>query len=180
MASLAPFNLKAWIEEHRGLLKPPAGNAQIWEDSDFMVTVIGGPNQRTDYPEFHHPFDGVAGFGEQTADVFEPGARPQGQPYPGRFGRPRHEQRHLPAPHRRIEVEPLGGAALRDPVMEKAVHRVLGERPARVPETRRRQRRADAGRISREPPRIPGSPPGRRPSGRQQRTRQAQNRNRPP
>ena len=63
MASLAPFNLKAWIEEHRGLLKPPAGNAQIWEDSDFMVTVIGGPNQRTDYhddplEEFFYQLEG--------------------------------------------------------------------------------------------------------------------------
>ena len=63
MASLAPFNLKAWIEEHRGLLKPPAGNARIWEDSDFMVTVIGGPNQRTDYhddplEEFFYQLEG--------------------------------------------------------------------------------------------------------------------------
>lgn len=49
MSQLAPFNLKNWIQEHRDLLKPPVGNAQIWQDADFMVTIIGGPNQRTDY-----------------------------------------------------------------------------------------------------------------------------------
>jgi 3-hydroxyanthranilate 3,4-dioxygenase len=49
MARLAPLNLKAWIEEHRHLLKPPVGNAMVWKDSDFQVMVIGGPNQRNDY-----------------------------------------------------------------------------------------------------------------------------------
>ena len=43
------INLKRWIEEHREFLKPPVGNAQIWRDADFIVTVVGGPNQRTDY-----------------------------------------------------------------------------------------------------------------------------------
>lgn len=44
-----PFNFQRWIEEHRHLLKPPVGNAQIWQDSDFIVTIVGGPNARTDY-----------------------------------------------------------------------------------------------------------------------------------
>jgi 3-hydroxyanthranilate 3,4-dioxygenase len=48
MSTLAPFNLNAWIEEHRHLLKPPVGNAMVW-NSDFMVMVVGGPNQRSDY-----------------------------------------------------------------------------------------------------------------------------------
>ena len=43
------IDLQRWIEEHRDLLKPPVGNAQIWRDADFIVTVVGGPNQRTDY-----------------------------------------------------------------------------------------------------------------------------------
>jgi 3-hydroxyanthranilate 3,4-dioxygenase len=43
------INLQRWIEEHRELLKPPVGNAQIWRDADFIVTVVGGPNRRTDY-----------------------------------------------------------------------------------------------------------------------------------
>jgi 3-hydroxyanthranilate 3,4-dioxygenase len=48
MSKLAPFNLKAWIEEHRHLLKPPVGNAMVW-NSEFMVMVVGGPNQRSDF-----------------------------------------------------------------------------------------------------------------------------------
>jgi 3-hydroxyanthranilate 3,4-dioxygenase len=47
--ALTPLNLKRWIEDHADLLKPPVGNAQIWEDTDFMVTIVGGPNARTDY-----------------------------------------------------------------------------------------------------------------------------------
>ena len=44
-----PINFSRWIEEHRALLQPPVGNAQIWSDSDFIVTIVGGPNARTDY-----------------------------------------------------------------------------------------------------------------------------------
>ena len=49
ISSLRAFNLQKWIDEHRDKLKPPVGNAQIWEDGEFMVTVVGGPNQRRDY-----------------------------------------------------------------------------------------------------------------------------------
>lgn len=49
MARLSAFNFQKWIDEHRHLLKPPVGNQQIWEDADLMVTVVGGPNKRTDY-----------------------------------------------------------------------------------------------------------------------------------
>lgn len=49
MAIAAPFNIKKWIEEHRHLLKPPVGNVQVWEDSEFIVMVVGGPNSRKDY-----------------------------------------------------------------------------------------------------------------------------------
>ncbi len=44
-----PVDLVAWIDEHRDALQPPVGNAQIWQDTDFIVTVVGGPNQRTDF-----------------------------------------------------------------------------------------------------------------------------------
>ena len=45
----APFNLSAGSTSTAICCKPPVGNAQIWEDADFIVTVVGGPNQRTDY-----------------------------------------------------------------------------------------------------------------------------------
>lgn len=46
---LSAFNFSKWIDENKHLLKPPVGNRQIWEDADMMVTVVGGPNKRTDY-----------------------------------------------------------------------------------------------------------------------------------
>lgn len=49
MARLQGFNFQRWIDEHQHLLKPPVGNRQIWENADLMVTVVGGPNRRTDY-----------------------------------------------------------------------------------------------------------------------------------
>lgn len=49
MSNLAPLNFKKWIEDNRHLLKPPVGNRQIWENREFMVTVVGGPNARNDY-----------------------------------------------------------------------------------------------------------------------------------
>ena len=65
MTRLAAFDFDHWIDEHRHLLKPPVGNAQIWEDADFIVTVVGGPNFRTDYhddprEEFFYQFKGRA------------------------------------------------------------------------------------------------------------------------
>lgn len=46
---LPPLNLKRWIDEHRALLKPPVGNKCVWEDRDFIVMVVGGPNHRKDF-----------------------------------------------------------------------------------------------------------------------------------
>src|SRR4051812_32922610 len=46
---LIPINFRKWIEDNRHLLKPPVGNRQIWENREFMVTVVGGPNSRTDF-----------------------------------------------------------------------------------------------------------------------------------
>jgi len=61
---LPALNFKKWIEENKHLLKPPVGNAQIWQDREFMVTVIGGPNTRTDYhvnegEEFFYQLEGT-------------------------------------------------------------------------------------------------------------------------
>jgi 3-hydroxyanthranilate 3,4-dioxygenase len=39
-----------WVAEHEHLLKPPVNNRQMWEPmGDFIVQVVGGPNQRTDF-----------------------------------------------------------------------------------------------------------------------------------
>jgi len=63
MSALTPLNLKGWIEEHRHLLKPPVGNAQVWQDRDFIVMIVGGPNRRKDYhvnptEEFFYQIEG--------------------------------------------------------------------------------------------------------------------------
>ena len=49
MFQMKPFNLKQWINDHRDLLKPPVGNAAVWQDTDFIVMVVGGPNARKDF-----------------------------------------------------------------------------------------------------------------------------------
>lgn len=49
MAVAAPFNLMKWIEDHRDILKPPVGNATVYQDTDFIVMIVGGPNSRKDY-----------------------------------------------------------------------------------------------------------------------------------
>jgi 3-hydroxyanthranilate 3,4-dioxygenase len=48
MTGLMPINLSAWVDENRHLLRPPVGNKPIW-NGDFLVMVVGGPNQRSDY-----------------------------------------------------------------------------------------------------------------------------------
>ena len=37
-----PLNFQRWIQDHAHLLQPPVGNQQIWQDADFIVTVVGG------------------------------------------------------------------------------------------------------------------------------------------
>lgn len=61
-----PFNLKAWIDEHRHLLKPPVGNKQVYfENDDYIVMVVGGPNGRKDY----HYEDGEELFFQLEGDI---------------------------------------------------------------------------------------------------------------
>ena len=50
MKALTAFNLQRWIDEHRHRLKPPVCNQQIFEENDFIVMIVGGPNSRQDYP----------------------------------------------------------------------------------------------------------------------------------
>lgn len=49
MAGLSAFNLDKWIDDHAELLKPPVGNTTVFRETDFIVMLVGGPNQRTDY-----------------------------------------------------------------------------------------------------------------------------------
>jgi 3-hydroxyanthranilate 3,4-dioxygenase len=63
MRPLIAFNFKAWIDQHRHLLRPPVGNKQVFEDSQFIVMVVGGPNSRKDYhddpgDEYFHQIEG--------------------------------------------------------------------------------------------------------------------------
>ncbi|MEV0395303.1 3-hydroxyanthranilate 3,4-dioxygenase [Polymorphospora rubra] len=45
----ATQNFDKWIEEHGHLLKPPVNNRAMAIGQDFIVQVVGGPNQRTDF-----------------------------------------------------------------------------------------------------------------------------------
>lgn len=63
MQSLSAFNLQQWIDAHRDALKPPVCNQQVFEDDDFIVMIVGGPNSRDDYhvdegPEFFYQLEG--------------------------------------------------------------------------------------------------------------------------
>lgn len=65
MSELRAFNLKAWIDEHRDLLKPPVGNKMVWRDSELLVMVVGGPNRRKDF----HVEEGEEFFYQVEGDI---------------------------------------------------------------------------------------------------------------
>ena len=63
MTELRAFNFQQWIDEHRDVLKPPVCNKIIFEDAEFIVMVVGGPNSRQDYhydpgEEFFYQIEG--------------------------------------------------------------------------------------------------------------------------
>ena len=106
---IEPFSFMRWVEEHRDQLRPPVCNKQVYRDSDFIVMVVGGPNNRTDY----HYNEGEELFfvikGELTVEV-EP------------------QDLHRTAALQRVVLAPLAG--------EEVLHRREQERaepaPARV------------------------------------------------
>ena len=63
MPILAPINFKKWINDNRHRLKPPVGNQVVYDEGDFMIMVVGGPNSRKDYhvdsvEEFFYQLEG--------------------------------------------------------------------------------------------------------------------------
>jgi len=58
-----PLNFKKWIDDNRASLQPPVCNKAVWDEGDFIIMVVGGPNSRKDYhvnqtPEFFHQLEG--------------------------------------------------------------------------------------------------------------------------
>ena len=64
MSDLKPFHFKQWIDENRHLLKPPVGAKTVFEASEnYMIFVVGGPNNRHDFhynptEEFFYQLEG--------------------------------------------------------------------------------------------------------------------------
>ncbi|WP_084958738.1 3-hydroxyanthranilate 3,4-dioxygenase [Thermoactinospora rubra] len=47
---IPPIDFTKWIDDNAHLLKPPVANKVVFEQAEnFIVMVVGGPNQRTDY-----------------------------------------------------------------------------------------------------------------------------------
>jgi len=70
-----PINFKDWIDNNRHLLKPPVGNQVVYDEGDFMIMIVGGPNSRKDYhvdpvEEFFYQLEG-----DMVLKVIENGQR---------------------------------------------------------------------------------------------------------
>ncbi|HEY3716668.1 MAG TPA: 3-hydroxyanthranilate 3,4-dioxygenase [Jatrophihabitantaceae bacterium] len=73
--TIAPaINFPKWISENEHLLKPPVNNQQLFTGAgDFIVMVVGGPNQRTDfhvdpYEEWFYQYRGTMHVDLMTPD----------------------------------------------------------------------------------------------------------------
>ncbi|AHH20975.1 putative 3-hydroxyanthranilate 3,4-dioxygenase [Nocardia nova SH22a] len=83
MTAIPPtIDFAEWIAEHADQLRPPVNNKTMALGSDFIVQVVGGPNQRTDfhvdpYEEWFYQIKGdihvnvMTAEGEQTVHIRE-------------------------------------------------------------------------------------------------------------
>lgn len=44
-----PKNLMNWIDQNKASLSPPVCNAAVFEDGNYIINVVGGGNERTDF-----------------------------------------------------------------------------------------------------------------------------------
>ena len=55
--------MQQWIDENRQSLRPPVCNQQVFDEDDFIVMIVGGPNSRKDFhydegPELFYQLEG--------------------------------------------------------------------------------------------------------------------------
>ena len=67
------LNFQQWVDDNRHLLKPPVNNKVMFIGDDFIVQVVGAPNQRTDfhvdpYEEYFYQVEGSMHVNVMTAD----------------------------------------------------------------------------------------------------------------
>ncbi|MBN4081535.1 3-hydroxyanthranilate 3,4-dioxygenase [bacterium AH-315-C07] len=70
---IPPIDFRKWIDDNRHLLKPPVGNQVVYQDTDFIIMVVGGPNARKDFhinqgEEFFYQIEG-----DMTLPIIEDG-----------------------------------------------------------------------------------------------------------
>lgn len=44
-----PLNFTKWLAENSDKLQPPVNNFCLYSGRDYIVMVVGGPNERNDY-----------------------------------------------------------------------------------------------------------------------------------
>ena len=75
MRSLTAFNLIGWIDQHRAELRPPVCNQQVFEEDDFIVMIVGGPNSRSDFHVDEGPELFLQIEGDMVLQVIDEGRR---------------------------------------------------------------------------------------------------------
>lgn len=65
LPAVRAIDLAAWVERHRESLRPPVGNARVFDDGDFIIMAVGGPNRRKDF----HLDPGDELFFQMTGDM---------------------------------------------------------------------------------------------------------------